>query len=221
MYSNRSRFIGLLIFLNVLVFGMWLSVSFGYFSEFVDAKFMEQNFLVSWNGLLEGRYWILLTSAFSHILGLHIFLNMFVLQSFGPIVQATIGVKRFFDLLFCSGHIFFAFPRRRLGLSHRKARNGRAWCIRRCLWCNHFVFADVSNTEDSVVWLYPRTRRNWRTDFHRTRYLGTMGPNRWRRTSNRSRRAPGWRRGSGFLFYISKDRGQTTTPSREELKPAE
>ncbi len=99
---NRSRFIGLLIFLNVLVFGMWLSVSFGYFSEFVDAKFMEQNFLVSWNGLLEGRYWILLTSAFSHILGLHIFLNMFVLQSFGPIVQATIGVKRFLIFYFAA-----------------------------------------------------------------------------------------------------------------------
>jgi membrane associated rhomboid family serine protease len=61
----------------------------------VSTRFMAENFLISWRHLEDGRYWTLITSAFSHNSLLHIVLNMFVLNSFGPIVQYTLGTKRF------------------------------------------------------------------------------------------------------------------------------
>lgn len=57
--------------------------------------FMDQNFLTSWNALSEGRYWTLLTSEFSHNLLFHLVINMFVLASFGRILEQTIGPVRF------------------------------------------------------------------------------------------------------------------------------
>jgi rhomboid-like protein len=77
----------ILLALNVVVFLMWLL--------FGQSPFMIDNFLVSWNGLAAGRYWTVLTSAFSHIAFLHIFLNMYVLATFGSIVELTIGSARF------------------------------------------------------------------------------------------------------------------------------
>ncbi len=72
---------------NTGVFVLWLVLG--------DSPFMIDNFLVSWDALAAGRYWTLLTSEFSHILFLHFFLNMYVLASFGPIVEQTIGSGRF------------------------------------------------------------------------------------------------------------------------------
>lgn len=95
MPVHRSRFIFVLILLNICVFFLWLAVSLGYLPTTINQSFMEQNFLVSWEALNAGRYWTLLTSAFSHTLFFHIFLNMFVLQSFGPIVHSVLGFKRF------------------------------------------------------------------------------------------------------------------------------
>jgi membrane associated rhomboid family serine protease len=66
---------------------MWLMLG--------QSPFMLNNFLVSWNALVEGRYWTLLTSEFSHIAFLHIFLNMYVLVMFGSIVEIVIGSRRF------------------------------------------------------------------------------------------------------------------------------
>lgn len=91
----RSRFISLLIALNIFVFVLWLATSLGFWTNFVDEEFMERNFLVSWDGLAEGRFWTLLTSAFSHNLLIHLLLNMFVLHSFGPLVQSVLGLRRF------------------------------------------------------------------------------------------------------------------------------
>lgn len=62
---------------------------------------MARNFLVSWNGIAAGRIWTLLTSVFSHYSLLHIFLNMFVLRSFGSIMEQVLGRGRF--LLFYLG----------------------------------------------------------------------------------------------------------------------
>ncbi|MBP6014465.1 MAG: rhomboid family intramembrane serine protease [Alphaproteobacteria bacterium] len=73
--------------LNTAVFGLWLVLG--------ESPIMVENFLVSWDGLMAGRYWTLLTSEFSHLLFLHFFLNMYVLASFGPIVEHTIGSTRF------------------------------------------------------------------------------------------------------------------------------
>lgn len=67
------------------------------FTSGVDTEpaFMIDNFLVSWTGLQEGRYWILLTSAFSHIMLFHLFMNMYVLNGFGTIVESAVGFWRF------------------------------------------------------------------------------------------------------------------------------
>lgn len=79
------------LFINIAVFVAWNYSD----KNGADPTYMINNFLVSWDGLIAGRYWILLTSAFSHASFLHFFLNMFVLNSFGPIVERTLGVSRF------------------------------------------------------------------------------------------------------------------------------
>ncbi len=59
------------------------------------AKFMMDNFLISWDTLRAGRYWALIASAFSHNMLWHLFLNMFVFLNFGIIVEQTLGSMRF------------------------------------------------------------------------------------------------------------------------------
>ena len=83
-----------IITINIAVFIAW------YVSQVGDPDliFMRDNFLVSWDGLAEGRYWTLLTSAFSHNMFLHIFINMYVLQSFGSILEKLLGFTRFIRL---------------------------------------------------------------------------------------------------------------------------
>lgn len=75
------------LILNTAVFAAWLFLG--------EHPFMVEHFLVSWNALAAGRYWTLLTSEFSHFILLHFFVNMYVLGSFGPIVEHTIGSARF------------------------------------------------------------------------------------------------------------------------------
>lgn len=77
------------LILNTLVFVAWLALG--------ENPFLIENFLVSWDALAAGRWWTLFTSEFSHILFLHFFVNMYVLASFGPIVEYTIGSQRFFS----------------------------------------------------------------------------------------------------------------------------
>lgn len=73
--------------INTCVFVAWLVLG--------QSPFMVENFLVSWDALVAGRTWTLLTSEFSHLWFLHFFINMYVLTSFGPIVENTIGSGRF------------------------------------------------------------------------------------------------------------------------------
>jgi membrane associated rhomboid family serine protease len=88
-----------LVFLaiNTGVFALWLILG--------QSLFMLENFLVSWDALAAGRTWTLLTSVFSHLFVLHFLVNMFVLWSFGPIVEYTIGSMRFFSFYLFAGVI--------------------------------------------------------------------------------------------------------------------
>lgn len=95
--------IRIIIFINILVFLAW-NIPL----PILDTNFMPLNFLVSWDALLEGRLWTLLTSVFSHSMFLHIFLNMFVLYSFGTVILMTIGLKRFLIFYLTAG-IFSSF----------------------------------------------------------------------------------------------------------------
>jgi membrane associated rhomboid family serine protease len=84
----------LIIMLNICVFAMWM---------FYDLDFMTRNFTVSWVGLTEGRVWTLITSVFSHNLIFHIAINMFVLNSFGSIVETVLGPWRYIKFYLAAG----------------------------------------------------------------------------------------------------------------------
>lgn len=85
-----------IITINIAVFLMWY---------LYDTDFMINNFLVSWTALLEGRYWTLITSVFSHNMFLHIFLNMYVLYSFGPVLERGLGSRSFLKFYLTAGII--------------------------------------------------------------------------------------------------------------------
>lgn len=86
----RARFVTLIIIINLIVFGAWVTAK-----SQGSLDFMKANFLVSWLYLEAGRYWTLITSAFSHNLLWHFLINMLVLQSFGTIVEQVLGSMRF------------------------------------------------------------------------------------------------------------------------------
>ncbi|MDH4467792.1 MAG: rhomboid family intramembrane serine protease [Bacteriovoracaceae bacterium] len=110
-YKILSIVVPLIIFINIIVYLFWFLAS-GTETQLI---FMSNNFLVSWNGLEESRYWTILTSAFSHNRIWHLFMNMFVLGSFGRIVEATLGTfhfLKFYLLAACVsslGHAFVSY----------------------------------------------------------------------------------------------------------------
>jgi membrane associated rhomboid family serine protease len=91
----RRLIIPIIILLNVLVFICWQ------IPDYQD--FMLENFTVSWTLLEQGRYWTLLTSVFSHNMLMHILINMLVLQSFGTIMAAVLGTRRFLAFYLVAG----------------------------------------------------------------------------------------------------------------------
>lgn len=103
LYSDSKRTIAvfILLIINSVVFLAW---NFSGVAG-IPLNFMENHFLVNWSGLTEGRYWILITAAFSHISFWHFFMNMFVLNSFGPIVERTLGFLKFIKFYFLAGVI--------------------------------------------------------------------------------------------------------------------
>lgn len=91
----------ILIYINIAVFLGWHFAG----NNPAHFYFMADNFLVSWTGLTDGRVWTLITSVFSHNAFLHLFLNMFVLNSFGPIVESVLGRSLFLKFYFVAGVI--------------------------------------------------------------------------------------------------------------------
>ena len=95
--NSRSLLVPVIIGLNVAVFLMWG------FGGTENLQFMLNNFTVSWTGLSEGRFWILLTSVFSHNMFFHIFINMYVLLSFGSILEQVLGRAAFLNFYLMAG----------------------------------------------------------------------------------------------------------------------
>lgn len=83
-HSSR-RVISLIIAANALVYGAW------YYGEHTADKALlrqlNDNFTLSLRNLKENRYYVLLTSAFSHMNFVHIAFNMLALSSFGQIIS--------------------------------------------------------------------------------------------------------------------------------------
>lgn len=84
---------------NIAIFLTW------YLFFMIDPAFMATNFLVSWNGIMKGHFWTILTSVFSHNLLFHLFINMFFFYGFGRAIELTIGSQKFLKLYLLSGII--------------------------------------------------------------------------------------------------------------------
>jgi membrane associated rhomboid family serine protease len=87
-------FVNIFIALNACVFFLWY---------YLPEPFMSDNFAVSWNALMQGRWWVLLTSVFSHNYLIHILINMFVLRNFGAVIEEALGHRRFFFFYLIAG----------------------------------------------------------------------------------------------------------------------
>ncbi len=83
-----------IIVINVVVFAAW---------SVLPAQWMIENFLVSLAHLADGRYWVLITSVFSHHLPIHIMINMLVLWSFGSVLERLLGFGRFLRFYLVAG----------------------------------------------------------------------------------------------------------------------
>ncbi len=105
-FRRDSPVTSLLIAINIVVFALW--AGFTPKTWGITPAFMETNFLVSWSALSEGRYWTLLTSVFSHLWVLHLFVNMFVLNSFGRFLEQFLGA-RFYLLFYLVAGILSSF----------------------------------------------------------------------------------------------------------------
>jgi membrane associated rhomboid family serine protease len=94
-----SPIVRIITWINIAVFAMWFGC------VYVDGGdvFMLNNFLVSWDSLTDGRIWTLVTSAFSHNMLFHIFINMFVLRGFGTIMSEVMGAKKFLIFYLVAG----------------------------------------------------------------------------------------------------------------------
>lgn len=97
--TQRFFFVPLFIVVNVAVFLLWT------FSAGPSTQFMVDNFTISWTSLVDRRYWDLLTSVFSHSFFLHLLINMFVLRSFGTLLEAVLGSWRFFWFYMIAGAV--------------------------------------------------------------------------------------------------------------------
>lgn len=102
--QNKTLAVNFILAINIIVFILWNVRINPYF----DLQFMYNNFLVSWTALNEGRYWTLLTSVFSHNALMHLFLNLFVLKSFGSIIEQILGTYRFVTFYLIAG-VFSSF----------------------------------------------------------------------------------------------------------------
>jgi rhomboid-like protein len=102
----RSWIIRFIIINNVLVFIAWqLAIQEGWY------PFMVNHFLVSWDALMRGRWWVLISSVFSHNALFHLFINMYVLNSFGNVMVQALGLGKFivfYTLAGLSGSVFHA-----------------------------------------------------------------------------------------------------------------
>jgi membrane associated rhomboid family serine protease len=85
------------IFINAAIYVLWSFETW--------QPFMLENFAVSWELVQDGHYVNLITSVFSHNFLIHILINMFVLHSFGSIMEQVLGRWRFINFYLAAGVI--------------------------------------------------------------------------------------------------------------------
>jgi len=87
----RTPALTVIIGINVVVFLAWQAASVMPSLR----EFMVVNFLVSTTHVLHGYLWTLVTAAFSHSEMWHLAINMFVLWSFGTVLERLWGTRTF------------------------------------------------------------------------------------------------------------------------------
>jgi len=94
-------FVCIAVFLFEIYYGL-LYGSFGS-DEFKNGlSNLFSNYGFSFQNLLSGRYWILVTSVFLHADPEHLILNMIALFFFGKVVEESLGRKKFLLIFFVS-----------------------------------------------------------------------------------------------------------------------
>ncbi|KZT58751.1 rhomboid-domain-containing protein, partial [Calocera cornea HHB12733] len=96
---------GGIIGLNVLVWMQW-KVGWQNFSRFKDEqplRFLFENFATSWENYRAGRWWTLITAAFSQMEEGHLLINCLSLWFTADAVMSVIGVSRFMGVYLLGG----------------------------------------------------------------------------------------------------------------------
>lgn len=94
---QRPNVVLTIIKINIAVFLFWI------LSSFINPYFMVNNFLVSWEHVMAGRVWTLITSVFSHNMFFHIFINMYVFFGFGAVLENELGSRKFLNFYLVAG----------------------------------------------------------------------------------------------------------------------
>ncbi len=95
--TRPVRLVPALIAINIAVFLGWQ-----FWGSLYRGNFFVEQFLVSSEHLKMGRFWTLITSAFSHNMLWHLVFNMMVLHSFGSFLERFLGKKRFLIFYLCA-----------------------------------------------------------------------------------------------------------------------
>ncbi len=69
-----------------------------------NPTFAEQNLVFSFNNLVHGRVWTLVTALFVHGNVLHLFGNMLFLFVFGNTLEKTVGARNHLTIFFTGGY---------------------------------------------------------------------------------------------------------------------
>ncbi len=96
MKHRTSILVPFIIGINILVFILW---------RIYPPDFMLEYFATSYASLERGVYVGLITSVFSHTLLFHLFINMFVLNSFGRLLEQLMGRFLFLKFYLLAGFI--------------------------------------------------------------------------------------------------------------------
>ncbi|KAK5699957.1 hypothetical protein LTR97_006091 [Elasticomyces elasticus] len=88
--ASAARAIWLIIGLNTAVFGGWQYAQYNRDHKLL--RTLQDNFLLSWQNVRDGRPWVVLTSAFSHMSVTHFAFNMFSFLSFGGMLAGVPGL---------------------------------------------------------------------------------------------------------------------------------
>lgn len=95
---KRLTWVRFILGINLMVF-----IGLRLLPETSASSMILSLFVVSWDSLVQGRFWTLLTSVFSHLSIIHWLVNMLVLINFGPVLERVLGPRRFIVFYLLAG----------------------------------------------------------------------------------------------------------------------